>query len=508
MFTLFKNTPLSAFAPERQALLLKLQDSCQAWLVESGYEPEKHPTLKSASLRADSFWWDVFQDSEVEALLTAENLDFIAAYALEDGGFDSFWMFLDESCSHISAITLSGDRHHQGMASLLRRIPLEDSKRRLTAVSRLLDVMEAQDTRQSEADTPFELCRLDLHVYAENCLWTLFKQPGKTRLPFQYYNDVCQKIMAPIIAPDLMRFEAQVFREALCYYVGSKSTAREIELLIDAVIYNSIAVMVAGAVGVADIVARLEPVLEVLLEQICPSPVERKAVSRQVLINGLSVYPELLEQMQPTTNEMLGRHPHLVSNPTLDGMIRTLSGPFGVYSNGWCEADIDALRMYSGEGSVVDLYDSHLTRAHCCVHIPLITANQNTQAIEQLLRVDGLFHEAVCHKWKVLDAVAPEFDDKAYMTLIRHHTQALVDDEDYGNGFDHKGGRQLLAARPHLMPEVIDMLAQHAQRGVDSELLSRVARLLDVETQLLLNHQAFQTNHTFRATTLAGDLGL
>lgn len=233
---------------------------------------------------------------------------------------------------------------------------------------------------------------------------------------------------------------------------------------------------------------------------------DRRQLFRQMLVNGLDAYPRLATELAATGDELWGRSPLLVNNPRVSSLVRTLAGPPG-HADINCVMERSRLSEDYVGAAFFDLYDSHLSRTAAVRSMEFLTKPGDEMALQLLIEQRKLFTESVAYRWVDIERQSPAFTDDAYLALIEYHIKAVLEHSSL-LGYSMHSGKKLLQQRPHLMPEVVEILSSLPAAGVSSNRVSQLAASMDVDAGLLLRQEAFLADQVMQADLLSHELGL
>ena len=513
MHSLFKSVPQTAFSPHLQPILAKLKEACEAEIERRGLDPNVFDCFAAAVGQSDFLQATLITalGDDVERLISAENLEFVSAYAMDTTDFDVFWMLVSEDFGDSSLTDLNEQVMERGLTSLVRRINFQDEALRGKALACLVDRIcsfcgyPSSQVYALNGDQPWLAGQLILASQALGALaeasdCQISRQWNKVDIKPNSLN----RILCLDQDPAIRDIEEGVRR--LLEPPSLLSTIC-LERIIDLVIYNPMVTLQMKGWTVAQIAQRLKPGAMTLLSHYGYKEFDRRQLFRQMLVNGLSTYPRLAAELAATGDELWGRSPLLVNNPRVSSLVRTLAGPHGTF------ADINSIQErgrlnedYVG-AAFLDLYDSHLSRTAAVRSMELLTKPGDEMVLQLLIEQRKLFVESVAYRWPDIERQSPAFADYAYLALIEYHMKAVLKHPSL-LGFSTHAGKKLLHQRPHLMPEVVEILSSLPAAGVSSDRVSQLAASMDVDAGLLLRHQAFLADQVMQADLLSHELGL
>jgi hypothetical protein len=511
MNSLFKSVALEDFDPAMQPLLSKLKETCEEEVRKRGLEAREVDCFVAAAgvdgLLDASFFAALGND--VEELIHPGNLDFIAAYALDSKEFDCFWIMVAENFDTSSLIELEQQAHEYGLTSLMRRIGFKNKDLRDRALGALLEKIsrfgaQSEFAFSKDQETPWQMRQSkraadDIHTFIDI---VVRKNSGLSEdLPMP---ESCESGMTVNIGSQNIQIDPSLvpLLEPL-----QQRTAEGLERILDLAVYNRMTMLQVMDDSVESICAEIQPLVMPLLSYYGYRTHECKALFRQLIVNGLSDYPRLKVDLAATDDEMMGRSPMLAGNKRMHSLVRTLSGPYGVFGDRHYVPDAPRLANEKPDINLFNLHDSHLSRTSVIRSVEFPGAPGDSTIVGAMIKQRKFFVETVAYLWSEIARLSNTFDDETYVSLIEYHMKATLDHPSLLGVWGYSGNR-LLRQRPHLMHEVVDVFSSLSEEGVDQERLSQLAVSMEVDAAVLLNHQAFIASQVMRADMLGHDLGL
>ncbi|AYG47966.1 hypothetical protein DV532_27175 (plasmid) [Pseudomonas sp. Leaf58] len=513
MHSLFKSVPQTAFSPHLQPILAKLKDACEAEIARRGLDPSVCDCFAAAV--GHSYFLPAILNTalgdDVELLISAENLEFVAAYAMDTTDFDVFWMVMAEDFGDSSLFDLNEQVMERGLTSLVRRINFQDETLRSKAVACLADRISSYCGYPSSqvytlADNQpwlagqLILASQALGALAEASDCQIPKQWNKVEIKPNSLNRILCADRDPAIRDIETGVRGLVEPPSLLSPNG-------LERIIDLIVYNPMVTLQMKGWTVAQIAQRLRPGAMTLLSHYGYKEFDRRQLFRQMLVNGLDAYPRLATELAATGDELWGRSPLLVNNPRVSSLVRTLAGPQGTFADINCVMERSRLSEDYVGAAFFDLYDSHLSRTAAVRSMEFLTKPGDEMALQLLIEQRKLFTESVAYRWVDIERQSPAFTDDAYLALIEYHIKAVLEHSSL-LGYSMHSGKKLLQQRPHLMPEVVEILSSLPAAGVSSNRVSQLAASMDVDAGLLLRQEAFLADQVMQADLLSHELGL
>lgn len=514
MQTLFKSVPQTAFSSTIQPLLARLKSACEAEIERRGLDPQVIDCF-AATVGQKGFLQATLiaaLGDDVERLISSENLEFVAAYAMDSADFDEFWMLVAEDFQDSSLFDLNEQVMQRGLTSLIRRINFQEDALRSRALACLVERVSSYCGYRSyightgDEKQPWEVLQ---HDVASEALGVLAESSRRQASGESNEFSLNPASLNWMLSSKPGQVNPGGIEAGIRLLVEPKSliTAQCLESVIDLVVYNPMVILQMKGWSVSAIAERLKPGAMTLLSHYGYNEFDRQQLFRQMLVNGLSTYPRLAAELAATGDELWGRSPLLVNNPRVNSLVRTLAGPQGTFADINCIPERGRFNEDYVGAAFLDVYDSHLSRTAVVRSMELLTKPGDEMVLQMLIEQRKLFTESVAYRWPDIERQSPAFADEAYLALIEYHMKAVLEHPNL-LGFSMCAGKKLLRQRPHLMPEVVDILSSLHAAGVGNGRVSQLAASMDVDAGLLLRHQAFLADQVMQAEMLSHELGL
>lgn len=515
MQSLFKTVPEHAFSPHIQPLLRLLKKACEQAIAKGGLDSGQVDCFVAAAAR-DGLLEAVFggdHSKDLAPLLEAGNLEFLAAYAMETDEFDAFWVFISELNDDFNLFCLEDQLVNCGLTSVVRRIGFADERLRRQALACLINRVTSfcgqSGGYQTWFNEPWHAMQTHLALESATGFAEAQKNLSSAKAPQEpakssIWREWWLSMTSPHHAPTSDEIDQCLKQMA---EPEDQLTGDCLERLIGLVVYNPMVSLEMQGLGCSAISERVKPWATQLLANYGFSRSDSETVFRQMLVNGLSAYPHLRAELDPTKEELLGTLQTLSNISTGVPLCRTLSGPYGAFILHGYHWDDGILQREMGNLSLTTLFDSQLTRTPVVRGLPLYSKLGDKLVLQMLIQQKRLFPEAVAQRWGDIEVESHGYTDEAIIMLLDYHVDsALHHSEELG--MHAQGGRRLLQRYPHLMADAVEILAARSTQGVDPTSVSQLAKSMGVNSSLLLNHHLLISNQTLQADVLGNDLGL
>lgn len=505
---LFYSTPLTAFRPEIQAILVKLDDAVRADMLRSGNDVDPKLPI-SHYARNQQFDSTLMLDEPLESLFRYENVEFIAAYLADfeqNGGWDNFMMFADDSGNSF-ATDLSLERSKGGLSSVLSRVSLQDEGVRFAALKALIEWHNFSHTCLDENEVSMGIHML--HTGISACFVTIDLANPIVMPRGSPTKDLFQRVVGVKDLP----FDGGAYRKALAELTDDQPHSITLNNLVPHLLYDPIIYMCELGYSTEEVVSRIEPAFDILLESLKPDPNQRKALFEQMLYNVFSLYPARLDELPISTDRrfQLGDHPLLREAGSLTPLTRILAGPLGAFVSDLLMDVPDPERARQlAAGGVVELQgviDSHLVRTPAAGCLKVIEDVEDLVTLDYLLARQRVASETIHYAWRSMAPAIQEISPQAQLALIKGELDFWIQRNCLNDSTLHPAV-DMLKKLPQLLPEISAHMLSLLEHGVAEDVVSRCCQQLGLLNVELLRKPGIAKRQSFHEAILGQDLGL
>lgn len=510
---IFEKTPHDAFSPAQQAVLAAFDEGLTAALESVGITRLPNEALCRLASRMGHNN-DVLHEDLLLDFGKLENLEFLAAYLHDQDtleGYDSVLGSL-EYAGGMPIIEMSLDRLHGGVSGLLSRLSLTDSAQRdRIGVSLLrwgrknLVVMDWND--------PGKLVH-ELHLNISLAFEGLVNEtpyskldPGLVRAQ---RRTTFESMFLGVVAPDAYPFSEACYRSSLNSLVDSKRPGDRLNQLIPHLLYDPLFYMLMKGESARDIVTRLKPAFDCLLNTIPCTREQRSILFQQLLYNGLSRYPTRLKEFFLDGYSHRGIHPEFTRGAEISQLTRILSGPMGAFVSS-LEMDVpDNKRIAPLQNAhihgLMDIIDTHLSRTPLVSSLSIGEAPEDIALFDYHLKKGNIHPETIHYQIKHLTQLSG-WSAAAAAGIV-------IGEFDYWEAkaaltpFNLDEAKEFVQMHPGALPMIAAHLEGRCKAGMPEQRALDGAQGLGILSGELLRGFDFGRRARIREGALGGDLGL
>jgi hypothetical protein len=475
---LFHRVPPRFFTSERAIEFEAFAEQAQ----EFAYKEGNGASYLVDMFSEDPMLWEDFLDeikgkTDNPIIDNRGNLDFLGACVLEGIDLAKVW---DNVCwSHQQ--NLQGDFSQSGLHGLHFRMNISNPKDRITCTLGLAFAL------YEVSPGSFRACH--------NPVQALLALAHNRSVVSSYFNDsrhwsVYSAENTRLLMEGAQSASPEAFHAALDQYLqmdakqlsgwSPSSQALKIEKALIPLVYNYGYRLKAAGVSNEDILQKASANIDALLKFVDLSQPFQKALTRQILINLFSPFPDGLEMMDAKPEELQGvsLDPVLVDDPASEGFRYTLSGPVAVFgadqSTKKDERRTQILEYFKDSPDEIDFEVAiHGRMAKSAIIVDLFAdqAGGHSVFMDEVLSgqrppvyMDDAFLGHLMHRDRV-----KLYSDQAVLSLAASSIDYLKDNARFSRSvFMGQGSKSLdltFKERPHLRDKVLQLL-------VDKELLT------------------------------------
>lgn len=505
---LFHSTALTAFRPEIQDILVVLDEAVRADIASAGKGIDEAIPF-SHYARNQKFDTTLMLDEPFISLFRYENVEFIAAYLADfnqNGGWDDFMTFVDDTGNGF-ATELSLERSKGGLSGVLSRVTLQGEGVRFAALKALIEWHNSSHACLDENEVSPGIHML--HTGISTCFVTMDLANPIVMPCGSLTKDLFQRVVG---VKDLA-FDGAAYRKGLKELIDDQPLDLILNNLVPHLLYDPIMYMCEVGYATDDVISRIEPAFDILLEPLSPDANEKKALFEQMLFNALSLYPERLDELPIATDCRfeLGDHPLLRAAGSLSPLTRILAGPLGAFASDLLMDVPDAERVRQlAAGGIVELQgviDSHLVRTPAAGCLKVIQDVEDLVMLDYLLAKQRVASETIHYAWRSMAPAAQDLSTKAQMNLIAGELDFWIR-RNRLNDSTLSPIVDMLKKLPHLLPEMSTHMLALLEQGVAEEVVSRCSQQLGLLNVELLRKPSIAKRQSFHEAILGQDLGL
>ncbi|MBD8614761.1 hypothetical protein IFT69_13600 [Pseudomonas putida] len=508
---LFRSTPLSAFRPEVQAILTQLDQSVRADMTQAGDNVD--PNLPfSHFAHNEMFDANLMFDEPFVSLFSYDKAEFMAAY-LRDcdqaNGWDPFVIFAEDTGNSFST-ELGLERSKGGLASVLSRISLAGEDVRFAAFMALVEWSNSSHQVVDDLD-PGKLIGM-LHVGIATRFVTM--DPVTNPAPSILLRKApVTDLFDRVVGNEGLEFDEMAYRVALSQVIDGQPLPITLNNLVPHLLYDPVVYMCAQGLSTSNVIRRIKPAFDLLVERLDPEPSQKQILFDQMLYNIFSLYPDRLATLSigADLRFQFGDHPGLRDAQSLTALTRILAGPLGAFANDLAMDVPDGLHVQrlknEGIHTLLGIVDSHLSRTPVVSSVTLLEHTEDLATLDYLLARGRMANETIHYALKSMAPLASQMTHQAQWELFKGELDFWIQRDRVDDKALHIAVK-MVKDQPHLLQNLGEYMVLLLDKGVPTERVTRCAQAMGVLDAQLLKKPGIGKHHVFHEALMGQDLGL